>query len=77
MEMLGDNEISLTLTKDPESQNRTKHIDVMHHYVRELVENGELAIEWISSSNMLADGLTKALPIGPFKRHREEWGLVA
>lgn len=38
MEMLGDNETSLTLTKNPESQNRTKHIDVMHHHVRGLVE---------------------------------------
>ena len=28
IEMLDDNETSLTLTKDPVSQNRTKHIDV-------------------------------------------------
>lgn len=69
MKMLGDNETSLTLTRDPESQNRTKHIDVMHHHVRGLGEDGELAIEWISSSDMLADSLTKALPAGPFKRH--------
>ena len=77
MEMLGDNETSLTLTRNLESQNCTKHIDIMHHHIRELVENGQLAIEWISSSNMLADGLMKALPAGPFKRYREEWGLVA
>ena len=76
MKMLGDNETSLTLTKDPESQNRTKHIDVMHHHVRELVEDRELAIEWIESSAMLADGLTKALPVGPFKKHRDKWSLV-
>ena len=69
MEMLGDNETSLTLTRDPESQNRTKHIDVIHHHVRGLVEDGELAIEWIESSAVLADGLTKALPAGPFKKH--------
>lgn len=76
MEMLGDNETSLTLTKDHESQYRTKHIDVMHHHIRELVEEGELGIEWIHSSSMLADGLTKALPAGPFKKHREEWSLT-
>lgn len=40
--MLGDNETSLTLAKDPESQNRSKHIDVMHHHIRGLVEEGEL-----------------------------------
>ena len=69
MGMLDDNEMSLILTRNPESQNRTKHIDVMYHYVRELMENEELAIEWVSSSNMLADGLMKALPAGSFKRH--------
>lgn len=76
MNMLGDNETSLTLTKDPESQNRSKHIDVMHHHVRGLVEEGELSVEWVPSSMMLADGLTKALPAGSFKKHREEWGLA-
>ena len=45
MELLGDNKTSLTLTRDQESQNCTKHINVIHHHVRELVENGELAIE--------------------------------
>lgn len=76
IEMLGDNETSLTLTKDPESQNRTKHIDLMHHHVRGLVEDGELGIEWIPSTSMLADGLTKALPASTFKNHREKWSLV-
>lgn len=45
MEMLGDIEISLTLTKDPESQNCTEHINVMHYHVQELIEDGELEIE--------------------------------
>lgn len=76
MNMLGDNETSLTLTRDPESQIRTKHIDVTHHHIRGLVDEGELSIEWIARSLMLADGLTKALPAAPFKKHGEEWGLV-
>lgn len=74
--MLGDNETSLTLTKDPESQNRTKHIDALHHHGQGLVEERELAIEEIPVSAMLADGITKALPAAAFKRHRGEWGLV-
>ena len=69
IEMLGNNKMSLTLTKDPESQNRTKHINVIHYYMRGLVEDEELGIKWISSSSMLANGLTKALSTGLFKRH--------
>lgn len=45
MEILRDNEISLILTKKPMSQNCTKYIDMMHHYIRKLVEEGKLGIE--------------------------------
>lgn len=72
MEMLGDNEMSLMLTRNLASQNCTKHIDVMHHHLQGLVEDGELGIEWISSLLMLADSLTKALPTGLFKKHRDK-----
>ncbi len=45
--MLEDNKTSLILTKDPESQNRTKYINLMYHHIGELVDVGELEIEWI------------------------------
>lgn len=41
--------------------SRTKHIDLRHHYVRELVSSGELRVEWIGSKDQLADVLTKGL----------------
>lgn len=45
MKILGDNEINFTLTKNPESQNQTKYINVIYHHIRGLVEDGELEIE--------------------------------
>lgn len=45
MEMLEDNEMSLTLMNDPKSQNCTKHIDVMHHHIQGLIEDGKLEIK--------------------------------
>ena len=41
----GDNKMSIALTKNAESQHRTKHINVQHHYIRELVNKRELTIE--------------------------------
>lgn len=41
----GDNEMSIALTKNAESQRHTKHIDVQHHYIRKLVDEGELTIK--------------------------------
>lgn len=39
-----DNEMSITLTKNAESQHRTKHIDVQHHYIRELIDEKKLTV---------------------------------
>jgi hypothetical protein len=72
----GDNQTSISLAEDAESQNRTKHVDVQHHYVRELVSEGELTVQWVPTKNMLADGLTKALPGERFREHRALMGLA-
>lgn len=74
--MLGNNKISFTLTKDPKSQNCTKHINIMHHHVQGLVEEGELKIKWIPSLSILADGFMKALLVESFKKHQDKWGLI-
>lgn len=42
--LLEDNESSIPLTMNAESQNRTKHIDVVHHYVIGVVADGELEV---------------------------------
>ena len=67
--MLGNNETSLTLIKDPESQNQMKYINVMYYHIHGLVEDGELAIKWIKNSAILVDSLMKALSAEPFKKH--------
>jgi hypothetical protein len=44
------------------ASNRTKHIDIKHHYIRELVDAKTVAVVSVGTADMLADGLTKALP---------------
>lgn len=43
--LLGDNKSSISPTQDPESQHRTKHIDVIYHYICALVEEKELLVK--------------------------------
>lgn len=40
----GENESSISLAKNPEAQNRRKHIDVQLHYIRELINENEMLI---------------------------------
>lgn len=65
-----DNKISIALIKNAESQYRTKHINVQHHYIKELVNEKKLTIEWVSGTKMLVDGMTKALPTKTFQKHQ-------
>ena len=60
-----DNQGAVNLTKNALTVSRTKHVDIAHHFVRNRVSRGELQIQYIHSSDQLADFLTKAL--GPTK----------
>jgi len=50
------------LAENPVFHGRTKHIDIRHHFVREVLESGDLDIEYSPSCEMAADVLTKGLP---------------
>lgn len=64
-----DNEISIALTENMESQYETKHIKVQHYYIRELVNKKEPTIKWILGSKMLADKMIKTLPTMTFRNN--------
>jgi hypothetical protein len=57
-----DNQGCIALSKNPIHHKRTKHIDVRYHYVRDLVDDGVVQLEYIHTNEQLADVLTKALP---------------
>jgi len=56
-----DSQSAIALAQNPEHHARTKHIDIQYHFVRNCVEDGSLKLEYCSTENMVADGLTKAL----------------
>lgn len=56
-----DNVSAVALTKNPVMHGRTKHIEIKHHFIRELVAEGEIKLEVCKSKDQVADILTKAL----------------
>ena len=49
---------------------RCKHIDVRHHYVRELVRDGAVRLDYCPSDENLADLMTKPLAHIKFQKLR-------
>ena len=46
---------------------RTKHIDVRYHFVREIIASGDIIVSKIGTCDNPADMLTKLLPISKFE----------
>jgi hypothetical protein len=76
MRMFGDNQSALALIKNPVHHQRTKHIDIIHHAVRERVVRGEVMFAFCPAQDMLADVLTKGLPAPVFQRLHRAMGVV-
>jgi hypothetical protein len=67
-----DNKGAICLAKNDVYHERTKHIDVRHHFIRECVAKKQIVIDYRSSKTMVADILTKPLSKVLFRRHRHQ-----
>lgn len=57
-----DNLSAIRLVKNPEFHKRSKHIDIRYHFIREKFENNFFSLEHVTTTEMIADIFTKALP---------------
>jgi hypothetical protein len=60
--LMVDNQSAITLTKNPIFQQRTKHIPIKYHWIREFINEGTAETHYVPTNDQLADFLTKALP---------------
>ena len=62
-----DSQSAIFLTKDQMFHERTKHIDVRYHFVRDVIARGDIAVSKISTHDNPADMMTKTLPSAKFE----------
>ena len=61
--LLADNQAAIKLANNPINHPRAKHIDIQYHKVRELISDVVPELDYIETSKMVADGLTKPLTL--------------
>ena len=67
--MMEDNKGCVALASNAMTTNKTKHINIRFHFVRDLVKDGTVELTWCPTENMLADILTKfSLPAARHKK---------
>ena len=53
--------IRLLVDKSTKLQTKLQHVDIHSHWLRQEVQRGTIAVRWVSTKQMIADGLTKSL----------------
>lgn len=67
MILMCDNICVINIAKNPIQHSRTKHIDIRHDFIKELVEYGVIILKHIETRNQFTDILTKAVNGPRFK----------
>ena len=56
-----DNQAAIQISKNDTHHDRTKQIDIKHHFIRDCIKNGDIDLQWVETKLQRADILTKSL----------------
>ncbi|PKA47383.1 Retrovirus-related Pol polyprotein from transposon TNT 1-94 [Apostasia shenzhenica] len=70
-----DNTSAMAIAKNPVFHDRTKHIQIKFHFIRDAVKEGLVEFKFCSTENQLADILTKPLTKNKFINQKKEIGI--
>jgi len=76
MQLIENNQATLTLTKDAYIYDKSKHIDVVYYYVKDLYKSNRICISFVRSANIIANELTKLLSRNKFKIFIKQLELI-
>lgn len=70
-----DNQSTIRVAEEAKDFGRLKHVDVKIHFIRDLIKQKRIKLEFIPSANQQADMMTKGLPVAAFRKQCSAIGL--
>jgi hypothetical protein len=71
-----DNTSAISVSKNPALHSKTKHIPIKYHFLKEQVTNKVVQLNYIPSTEHIADIFTKPLTKDQFEYLRQKLGMT-
>jgi hypothetical protein len=74
--ILCDNQSCIKMTENHVFHDRSKHIEIRYHFIRDMVQRGALKLQYISTDEQVVDVMTNPLSRVKFEHFRDKLGIV-
>ena len=76
MKLYCDNKAAINIAHNPVHHDRTKHVEVDRHFIKEKIESGLICMTFVPTTKQLADILTKGLHKSSFESLTSKLGMI-
>ena len=73
--IMSDNSSAIKLSKNPIMHGKSKYIDMRFHFLRDVVKDGVIKLEFCGTKDQIPDVMTKPLKLEHFLRLRHMLGI--
>jgi hypothetical protein len=74
--ILCDNQSCINMTKNLVFHDKSKHIEIWYHYIRDMVQRGDINLQYVGTYEKVSYVLTKPLSHVKFDHFRDKLGIV-